>query len=488
VIFSIRARVVAVFLLLIIMAGFQTALVLYVQREAERALVHTERSQRLLHDNDEIGRALAGMQSAQRGYLVTGSKEELSEYAARYQHYRGVAEGMAPLILDEEQRARFERIRGLIEDWRVNGSDVLLERRARGEDIVAWMTVASVPRFNRVHDEIIAFEARQTTVSNEAAATARARLARTTFVLTITPLIGVAIMLSLMVATNRGILRPLASLADSARRLAEADYAATLPRARQNEIGELVSAFAEMRSAVEQRAAKAAELDRLKNDFVSIVSHELRTPLTAIRGSLQLLLADPDAVPDPDNRQLLQAALNSCERLVRIVSDILDLSKAEAGRLALRRKPLSISDVVRQAIDGVQQIGAQAGVMFIDNVPRDLPAVMADADRLTQAVINLLSNAVKFAPPNSTVTVDGHHDEAFVVLHVRDRGPGITPENIPRLFQRFQQLDGSGARRVGGTGLGLVITKAIVEQHGGTISVESTIGQGSTFSIALPRA
>jgi signal transduction histidine kinase len=173
---------------------------------------------------------------------------------------------------------------------------------------------------------------------------------------------------------------------------------------------------------------------------------------------------------------------------VRIVSDILDISKIEAGRLVLARKPLSIPDVVQQAMDGVQQIASQAGVMFIDNVPRDLPPVVGDADRLTQAFINLLSNAVKFAPPNSTVTVNGGMNGDVVTVRVHDRGSGIHADDIPRLFHRFQQLDGSSSRRVGGTGLGLVITKAIVEQHGGKIVVESTVGQGSTFSIELPRA
>jgi signal transduction histidine kinase len=485
---SIRARVLAAFLLLIVMALMEAALVLYVQREAEGALARAVRTQDLLHQNDEIGRALAGMQSAQRGFLITGSHEELSEYESQYQHYRRIAQELPALIVDDEQRARFERIQALVEDWRVNGSDELIARRQKGEDVVAWLTVVAVPRFRLARDEIVAFEDRQTLLNNQAAAAARNRLARTTVILTVTPLAGVAIILVLMAATNRGILRPLASLATSARRLAAADYAAALPPARQHEIGELVSAFAEMRSAVEQRAAKAAELDQMKTEFVSVVSHELRTPLTAIRGSLQLLLADPDAVADPENRSLLQAALNSCERLVRIVSDILDISKIEAGRLILHPRRLSLADVVQQSIDSVRQVAAQAGVTLVDEVPRGLAAVMGDADRLTQAVINLLSNAVKYAPPGTAVTVTGREEGDFVALRVTDRGPGIAPDDIDRLFQKFQRLEGLAARRVSGTGLGLVITKAIVEQHGGRIRVESAVGQGSTFSIVLPRA
>ena len=486
---SIRARVLAAFLLLITLAVVEMAFVLYVHREAEGALLNAERTQHLLHQNDEIGRALSGMQSAQRGFLISGSDEELAEYDAHYQHYRSIVRSIPPdLIEDDQQRARFERIQQLVEDWRINGSDVLIERRRKGEDVVAWLTVVSVPRFRIARDEIVAFEERQTVLNNQAAAVARNRLKRTTLILTVAPIVAVVVILILMAATNRAILRPLASLATSARRMAAADYAATLPHARQHEIGELVTAFAEMRSAVEQRAAKAAELDRMKTEFVSVVSHELRTPLTAIRGSLQLLLADPAAVSDPENRQLLQAALNSCERLVRIVSDILDISKIEAGRLTLRARRLAPADVVHQSVDSVRQIAAQAGVTIVDEVPADLPAVMGDADRLTQAVINLLSNAVKFAPPRSAVTVTGREDGESVVVSVRDRGHGIAPEDIDRLFQKFQRLESVATPRVSGTGLGLVITKAIVEQHGGRIQVESTVGEGSTFSIVLPRA
>jgi signal transduction histidine kinase len=485
---TIRARVLGAFLLLITMAALETALVLYMQREAEGALLHAQRTQQLLHDNDEVGRALAGMQSAQRGFLITGSSAELAEYDAQYQQYLRTIAGIEALIEDDEQRARFARIQALVEDWRVNGADVLIRRRRNGEDVVPWLFVVAVPRFDLARDEIVAFEDRQTVLNNEAAAAARARLARTTVILTVTPLAAILIIVMLMVATNRTILRPLASLAMSARRMAAADYAAALPPARQHEIGELVSAFAEMRSAVEQRATKAAQLDRMKDEFVSMVSHELRTPMTAIRGSLQLIVADPDAVPDPDNRQLLQAALNSSERLVRIVNDILDLSKSEAGRLTLRLRRVAVADVVQQAIDGVQQIAAQAGITLAASVPHDLAPVMGDADRLTQAVVNLLSNAVKCAPPRSAVTVTGREDGAFVVVSVRDRGRGIAPEDVERLFQKFQQLDAPGSRRAGGTGLGLVITKAIVEQHGGRIEVESAVGQGSTFSIVLPRA
>ncbi len=436
---SIRARVLWVFLLLTVMAALQTALVLYVQREAERALFDAERTQQLLHDNDEVGRALAGMQAAQRGFLITGSTGELSEYASQYRQLQRVAARIPALIVDEEQRGRFDRISTLVEDWRVNAADMLIERRRRGEDVVTMMMVVAAPRYDAARDELEAFEERQTLLSNQAAATARARLGRATSILILTPVVGVLAMIALMIATSRA-------------------------------------------------AAKAAELDRMKDEFVSIVSHELRTPLTAIRGSLQLLLGDPQGVADEGDRQLLHTALKSCERLVRIVNDILDISRIEAGQLTLRRAPLAVAEIVQHSVESVEQIARGADVHVTSAVPDDLRPVMGDGDRLTQALVNLLSNAVKFAPAGSTITIDAHEDDTSVVLSVRDQGPGIAPHDAARLFQKFQQLDSSGSRRVGGTGLGLAITKAIVEEHGGRVWVESTAGRGSTFSMALPRA
>ncbi|MFM8535796.1 MAG: histidine kinase dimerization/phospho-acceptor domain-containing protein, partial [Acidimicrobiia bacterium] len=209
----------------------------------------------------------------------------------------------------------------------------------------------------------------------------------------------------------------------------------------RNELGHIAGAIVAF-----QDIARMREVDRLKDEFVSIVSHELRTPLTSIRGSVQLVLDDPQAVPDAEHRQLLQVALNNCERLVRIINDILDVSKIESGNLALRRKPAHVAELVRQSLDVVAA-----------NVPATLKPVMVDPDRIVQALVNLLSNAVKFAPADSTVTVNVTGTDHMVTIAVADQGEGIAPENVNRLFQKFQQVDSSSSRKKGGTGLGLAI-------------------------------
>ena len=237
-----------------------------------------------------------------------------------------------------------------------------------------------------------------------------------------------------------------------------------------------------------QDIAKMREVDRMKDEFVSIVSHELRTPLTSIRGSVQLVLDDAAAVPDDEHRMLLQIALNNCERLVRIINDILDVSKIESGNLVLRRKAVHVADLIRQSVDVVAGPARSAGVSLDVNVPANIRPVMVDPDRIVQALVNLLSNAVKFAPAASTVTVSVTGTDNTITVAVADQGEGIAPENLNRLFRKFQQVDSSSSRRKGGTGLGLAITKAIVEQHGGRIFVDSELNKGTRFSFTLPAA
>jgi len=251
----------------------------------------------------------------------------------------------------------------------------------------------------------------------------------------------------------------------------------------RNELGHVAGAVVAF-----QDISRLREVDRMKDEFVSIVSHELRTPLTSIRGSVQLVLDDVRSVPDEEHRGLLQIALNNCERLVRIINDILDVSKIESGHLTLRKKPVNVAELVRQSIDVVAGPARSAGVTLEWSVPATIRPVMVDPDRIIQALVNLLSNAVKFAPAGTMVSVSVTGTTQLVTVTVADQGEGIAPENLNRLFRKFEQVDSSSSRRKGGTGLGLAITKALVEQHGGRIVVDSELQKGTRFSFTLPAA
>ncbi len=230
------------------------------------------------------------------------------------------------------------------------------------------------------------------------------------------------------------------------------------------------------------------EVDRMKTEFISTVSHELRTPLTSIKGALQLVMDDPELVPNALQAELLGICLNNTDRLIRLINDILDISKIESGRIQLKLDTHSVEEFVLTAVEGVRALAAQRGITLEIALAEDLPAVAVDLDRMVQVVTNLLSNAIKFSPEGQRVRVEGDQIEDEVVIRVRDWGKGIPPAELPHLFKKFQQLDPSAIREVGGTGLGLAISKGIVEEHGGKIWVDSELGVGSCFVFHLPAA
>jgi len=224
---------------------------------------------------------------------------------------------------------------------------------------------------------------------------------------------------------------------------------------------------------------------RLKNEFVSTVSHELRTPLTAIQGAIKLLESGAIGAGTPKAAQLLTVARANSERLGRLVNDLLDLEKIEAGQLVLRRQAVSPNDVVREAREATAALAAQAqiGVNALVMTERTFSA---DPDRVVQVLTNLVSNAIKFAAADSRVRIDVCLANEAVRFAVTNAGAGIPAADIPRLFTKFGQLDGSDARRHGGTGLGLAIAKSIVEQHRGRIGVQSVVGGETTFWVEWP--
>ncbi len=224
---------------------------------------------------------------------------------------------------------------------------------------------------------------------------------------------------------------------------------------------------------------------RMKDEFVSIVSHELRTPLTSIRGSLGLIEGGVAGELPAKAQDLVRIARSNTDRLVRLINDILDLDKMEAGRVQLRRRSLDPKALVQHVCQEMTGYAEQASVE-IELECHDNPKINGDHDRLVQVLTNLLSNAIKFSPEGGRVMVMVGPVQGRVRFSVIDGGPGIDPTDIPKLFQKFHQLDASDTRARGGSGLGLVIAKTLVEAHGGHIGVDSSIGQGSTFYFEIP--
>ncbi len=225
-------------------------------------------------------------------------------------------------------------------------------------------------------------------------------------------------------------------------------------------------------------------MERLKNEFVSMVSHELRTPLTSIRAALGLVLGEnPESLPG-DSKELLTIAHNNCERLVRLINDILDIEKIESGKMVFDFHPVSLIPMIEQAIDNNRSFADKFNVTIGLEVAEDVTSnlhVIVDTDRLMQVLTNLISNAVKFSPKYGEVTLISSIKDGFAYVEVRDKGNGIPEEFHSRIFQKFAQADSSDTRQKGGTGLGLSIVKTIVEEMGGEIGFHSEIGEGTTF-------
>jgi signal transduction histidine kinase len=228
-------------------------------------------------------------------------------------------------------------------------------------------------------------------------------------------------------------------------------------------------------------------LDRSKSEFLSIASHEVRTPLTVMKASLDILVANPKFQYTDDQRQLIAFCQESVERLIRLVKDILDVSKIEAGVLSVQFLPTSLNELVEKCLFWVPQLPGGHGIEVEARLPSQPAMVLADAGRITQVLENLIANAIKFSKPGGKVTIELKEHERELEVIVRDQGKGIAPEHLQRIFGKFYQVADSATREQGGTGLGLAICKGIVEAHRGRIWAESEIGQGSSFHFALAR-
>jgi hypothetical protein len=217
------------------------------------------------------------------------------------------------------------------------------------------------------------------------------------------------------------------------------------------------------------------------------VTHELRTPLTSIR-ALSELMRDDDHMDTAQRQQFLGIIVTEAERLSRLVNQVLDMAKIEAGHAEWHETDVNLREVAEQAASTMMESYRERGVVLVLTLPGQVNAVRADADRLTQVVLNLLSNALKYAPrEGGRVVLRLHEDPDRLTVEVEDNGPGIPLEQQAVAFEKFRQVTGDDHYRAGGTGLGLPISRQIVEHFGGSMWLRSTPGQGACFGFSLPR-
>ncbi|HXG54725.1 MAG TPA: PAS domain S-box protein [Vicinamibacterales bacterium] len=236
----------------------------------------------------------------------------------------------------------------------------------------------------------------------------------------------------------------------------------------------------------EQTVVRLEEVERLKQGFLSTVSHELRTPLTSIRGSLGLLASGAIGSLSEEVVEVVAIAERNAVRLIALINDILDLERLETGKIDLVFGQVSVESILRRAVESLARFGKHG--VTVETPEATSMAVWADSDRIVQVLVNLLSNAVKFSPPDSVVTIGVRPGDGWIEFRVTDRGRGVPVAHRRAIFEKFRQVETSDAREKGGTGLGLAICKSIVEQHGGTIGLESGDWGGSTFWFRIATA
>jgi len=230
----------------------------------------------------------------------------------------------------------------------------------------------------------------------------------------------------------------------------------------------------------------AKDVERQVSEFYSTVSHELRTPLTSMKGVFSLLEGGRVGELTERAKHLVTMGLSETERLIRLINDILDIKKIEAGKFELNLENIEPKQLVEQTVTAVISFAAQYKVQLTTKIDgNDL--IIADKDRLIQVLTNLISNAVKFSDSGQEVVISTSGKDKAIRFSIADSGPGIDPRNLSKLFRMFQQVDTASQSR-GGTGLGLAICKSLVEQHGGTIGVDSELGKGTTFWFEIPCA
>jgi signal transduction histidine kinase len=296
--------------------------------------------------------------------------------------------------------------------------------------------------------------------------------------------------LALALALSQRILGPVGALTAAARAMEKGDLKRRVPAASNDEIGELARAFNAMADGL-------ARQEQLRRHMVTDIAHELRTPLTNIRGYLEALR---DGVVRP-TLATLDSLHEEALLLNRLIDDLQELALAEAGQLRLARRPAALAAIVEQAICAVGPAAADKRQRLAAELPPNLPMVEADSERIGQILRNLLNNAITHADAGGTVVVEAHPSvdavgpqpaisdlQPAIVVSVSDNGPGIAPEHLPHVFERFYRADPSRARATGGSGLGLAIVRQLVEAHGGRVWAESRPGAGARFSFTLPVA
>jgi len=453
------------------------------------------------HSEQVIGQAnlvetlVLDLETGERGFVITGQERFLDPWRNARARLGPETSRLAGLVAaNPAERAEVheigEQARAYVRDWTLPIIAAARRDPARARALVSTgLGKRRVDAIRRHFRTLVGSEQRLVRTGSRSADEAAVRaiaIAAGGFAL------ALALLAVLTGYLSRTTVRPVRRVADAARALASGDLAARVPDGGPVEIGDLSRSFNRMAAAIAEQQAllteqneQLREVDRLKEEFVAVVSHELRTPLTSIRGYLDLVLDGSAGELGEKQRYFLEIADRNSRRLLRLVGDLLLFAQIQAGTFKLRREHVDVVEVARDAVSAVAPAADAKNIEvgLTDGIPS---VVSVDRARLGQVLDNLLSNAVKFTPHGGRVELRVGPRGNGIGIDVADTGMGIPTAEAEHLFERFFRTSNATEQAVPGTGLGLTIVKALVDAHGGRISVDSVEGSGTTFRIDLP--
>jgi len=313
--------------------------------------------------------------------------------------------------------------------------------------------------------------------------------------------------------SQRRIMLPLLKLREMAIKISEGDFKQKIEIVSQDELGELAKAFNIMSDRLQKRDREILEanqqlasnyqklktayehlkeldqlkeLNRLKSEFISIAAHELRTPLTALKAHVEIFIKGQHGSLGERQKRALEIIDRSVNRLTNFVNDLVDLTRLEKGELKLEKKPVELDKILAEVTQEALPVLKESNLNLSVNIPKNLPMIIGDSQRLYQVFGNLVNNAIKFTPDGGKISILARQRDEMIEVSVSDNGLGISPDELPKLFTPFYQIKEAPIRGFKGVGLGLVIAKKIVEDHKGKIEVSSAPGKGSTFTCMFP--
>jgi signal transduction histidine kinase len=487
-----RRMVAASAVLALVVGGVFIALILALS-DLHEAREQEARSKEVTASAFRLQSLVLDVESATRGYVLSRQKGFLRNYSTAMRQLPGSLEDFASVTRREPgQREQATTLRVLIGLYREEYAGPVLGLAQEGQlgAARAMARQEGADRIRDIREEFLNFLAAEDALTNERAASADAK-SRHAIELGIAGLaLTSALILLFGFYLARSIARPVREAAEGATRLAEGDLTLRLSQSGPGEIGELTTAFNRMaeslqraRVELEEQNAQLRDSERLKSDLVNTVSHELRTPLSGVLGFTKLLLTRE--FDSETRRHYLGIVDAQARRLSQLIDDFLDVRKIEEGRFERAQELVDIGTLLRDEAM-LYSFQSQEHELELDVPETPLP-VLGNPDRLRQVIGNLLSNAIKYSPQGGLVTVTARVQGDSIRVEVHDEGIGIPPQQQSRIFTKFFRAD-AAASGITGTGLGLAVSRDIIESHGGQIGFSSAHGKGTTFFVELPGA